>query len=588
MRPTVSDLLLLAQQAYAGGDLHGAAEAWRRVLDQEPEHGAARNLLTQVEGQIEATLDDSFDVIADLGEGKWAGRAPSHPEADAPPDAATSVAASSLGVSLPAGAGDGVVGPQLPESESEVEFTDLLELEAYGTVQGSPPSAAEEASPDVSPIESLEVVAADPGVDRAKSAVPILVASPTPAVELSPGGAPGPPTEEASEVSTGNALAEETSEVPTGEAPAEGPEAPAFPDVVEVSPEDVVEAPSVVLAGSRPALDAVVEPRGATPPPEVMVSPGAASVEASPEPGVDEVEASPEAWPEVTEASPESPSGPLSDLGPDEGRHPLMDPDAVLRPLLQEVQADRGESALDMHAVLEPLDAAPEIAADPSEALVIEAMPTSSAEPEDYWGSMPEALPVVVATEPRMPSVSAPPTLSGVIHRTRTRAPASVMENTGDWSGVDLDGDRPERAGEVAPPDGAMTFAAPEDRGASGGLPAAVAAFQAGDPIGAYEFLVESASDDANEPSRREFLERLTPIVESELRNRIGPMDAVADLAVSPASLTTLDLDHRAGFILSQIDGFVSFDDVVDLSGMDQLATLRILVRLLDAGAIRR
>lgn len=43
-----------------------------------------------------------------------------------------------------------------------------------------------------------------------------------------------------------------------------------------------------------------------------------------------------------------------------------------------------------------------------------------------------------------------------------------------------------------------------------------------------------------------------------------------------------LNLNHRAGFILSQIDGSVSYDDIIALSGMPRLDTLKILSDLIS------
>jgi len=49
-----------------------------------------------------------------------------------------------------------------------------------------------------------------------------------------------------------------------------------------------------------------------------------------------------------------------------------------------------------------------------------------------------------------------------------------------------------------------------------------------------------------------------------------------------------MPFDHRAGFIVSQVDGSLSFEDICDLSGMTRLETLRTLVQLLEAGVIAR
>jgi hypothetical protein len=47
-----------------------------------------------------------------------------------------------------------------------------------------------------------------------------------------------------------------------------------------------------------------------------------------------------------------------------------------------------------------------------------------------------------------------------------------------------------------------------------------------------------------------------------------------------------LNLDHRAGFLLSQIDGTVDYENLFALSGLPRLDTARILAALLADGVI--
>jgi hypothetical protein len=57
-------------------------------------------------------------------------------------------------------------------------------------------------------------------------------------------------------------------------------------------------------------------------------------------------------------------------------------------------------------------------------------------------------------------------------------------------------------------------------------------------------------------------------------------------VAVRDVDLRWLGLDHRAGFLLSRIDGHASLDEVLDVSGMPRLEALRTLVDLCEAGAL--
>ena len=47
-----------------------------------------------------------------------------------------------------------------------------------------------------------------------------------------------------------------------------------------------------------------------------------------------------------------------------------------------------------------------------------------------------------------------------------------------------------------------------------------------------------------------------------------------------------LNLDHRAGFVLSQIDGTMTIDDIYALSGLSRLDTAKILAELVEQGVI--
>lgn len=70
-------------------------------------------------------------------------------------------------------------------------------------------------------------------------------------------------------------------------------------------------------------------------------------------------------------------------------------------------------------------------------------------------------------------------------------------------------------------------------------------------------------------------------------QSRLGPPSRVPKVAVDPTDVRWLGLDHQAGFLLSQIDGTQTLEEISDVSGMTRLDTLKILVELLDMGAIR-
>jgi hypothetical protein len=61
---------------------------------------------------------------------------------------------------------------------------------------------------------------------------------------------------------------------------------------------------------------------------------------------------------------------------------------------------------------------------------------------------------------------------------------------------------------------------------------------------------------------------------------RIGPLDRVPVVTVARDQLRWLSIDHRAGFVLSHIDGVSSLEMILDVSGMPLLDALRILCEL--------
>ncbi len=79
--------------------------------------------------------------------------------------------------------------------------------------------------------------------------------------------------------------------------------------------------------------------------------------------------------------------------------------------------------------------------------------------------------------------------------------------------------------------------------------------------------------------------------IEGELErvylDRIGSLSNVPELAISLNDLASQNLDHRAGFLISQIDGMMPFEDLLELSSMSRAETLQVMSSLLKEGIIR-
>lgn len=67
---------------------------------------------------------------------------------------------------------------------------------------------------------------------------------------------------------------------------------------------------------------------------------------------------------------------------------------------------------------------------------------------------------------------------------------------------------------------------------------------------------------------------------------RLAPLDRAVRLAVAPGEIRWLTLDHRAGFLISRMDGVCSVEDLLDISGMPRLDALKILHELVNRGVV--
>jgi hypothetical protein len=68
--------------------------------------------------------------------------------------------------------------------------------------------------------------------------------------------------------------------------------------------------------------------------------------------------------------------------------------------------------------------------------------------------------------------------------------------------------------------------------------------------------------------------------------SRLGDLQGVPKLRIRADELPWLDLDPRAGFVLSQVDGASSFEEIQEIAGIPRLEVLRILSKLLTEKVI--
>ncbi len=83
------------------------------------------------------------------------------------------------------------------------------------------------------------------------------------------------------------------------------------------------------------------------------------------------------------------------------------------------------------------------------------------------------------------------------------------------------------------------------------------------------------------------YAEHCRDVLKQMYISRLGGVKRVPEVVVSDEQLRWLNLDHRAGFLLSLVDGHSSFEEVLDVSGMPPVEALRLLLELLQQNVIR-
>jgi hypothetical protein len=110
--------------------------------------------------------------------------------------------------------------------------------------------------------------------------------------------------------------------------------------------------------------------------------------------------------------------------------------------------------------------------------------------------------------------------------------------------------------------------------------------FQLHDFAGVVDLLERIKPSDDHYADARSLLATSRNNLSKMYESKVGALDRVPRLLVSSEEIIWLNLNHRAGFILSQIDGSVSYDDLIALSGMSRLDTLKILAELIQERVI--
>jgi hypothetical protein len=111
--------------------------------------------------------------------------------------------------------------------------------------------------------------------------------------------------------------------------------------------------------------------------------------------------------------------------------------------------------------------------------------------------------------------------------------------------------------------------------------------FDVGDFSGALEFVTKILEEEPEHVDALLYAEHCRDVLKQMYISNLGGLRKVPQIAVSPEQLRWLALDHRAGFLLSQLDGHSTFEELLDVCGMPAFEAIRLLVQLLQQNVIR-
>ena len=109
---------------------------------------------------------------------------------------------------------------------------------------------------------------------------------------------------------------------------------------------------------------------------------------------------------------------------------------------------------------------------------------------------------------------------------------------------------------------------------------------RAGDFSGSLEIVERVLAAQPHHVQAQAYLSENTNRLLDMFRSRIGPLARMPRVKLRPDEIIWQSLDHRAGFLVSQVDGRTTFEDLIEISGMTELEATRMLARLVEFGII--
>jgi hypothetical protein len=110
--------------------------------------------------------------------------------------------------------------------------------------------------------------------------------------------------------------------------------------------------------------------------------------------------------------------------------------------------------------------------------------------------------------------------------------------------------------------------------------------FGLNDFTGSLELLLKIQQRRPDDPEVVQLIRSCEENLVQMYESKMGDRERRPRVAIQPDEVIWLSLDPRAGFVLAQIDGQVTFEDLYAICGLSRLDTARILNQLLEEGVI--
>ncbi len=110
--------------------------------------------------------------------------------------------------------------------------------------------------------------------------------------------------------------------------------------------------------------------------------------------------------------------------------------------------------------------------------------------------------------------------------------------------------------------------------------------FDVGDFSGALIVAEAILAADPSDTEAARYAEKCRTTLQAMYLARLGGLARVPMVTVPRDQIRWLSLDHRAGFLLSLVDGRTSLEDILDMSGMPALDAMRIVFELAQQNVI--